>query len=127
MNPSRGRLFLAFIFLSFTLTAQDRDSLLLKPDSLYTADDSLSIFALIDSLLTLEKDMGSQLALRMGYNSNVLSAGRTLGINNFGLAPGVSYYHKSGAYADVSTYWSKDFHPSWYLTIASVGYMRDFT
>ena len=58
---------------------------------------------------------GSQLAVRLSYNSNVLSAGRTLGIENFGLAPGLSYYHKSGLYADVSGYWSKDFDPSYYL------------
>jgi len=57
----------------------------------------------------------------------VMSTGRTLGIQNFGLAPGVSYYHKSGLYADLSGYWSKDFDPSYYLTIASIGYMRSFS
>jgi hypothetical protein len=70
---------------------------------------------------------GSQLAIRMGYNSNVLSAGRTLGIENFGLAPGLSFYHTSGLFADVTAYWSKDFDPSYYLTVTSVGYMHDFS
>jgi hypothetical protein len=90
-----------------------------------SSQDTLSIVALIDSLLQLEEEQGSQLAVRVGYNSNVLSAGRTLGIENFGLAPAVSYYHKSGFYADVTGYWSKDFDPEYYLTVTSVGYMTD--
>jgi hypothetical protein len=81
---------------------------------------------LIDSLLSLDETIGSQLALRIGYNSNVLSAGRTLGIENFGLSPGISYYHRTGFYADLSGFWSKDFEPSYYLTVGSVGYMKDF-
>lgn len=106
--------------------AQDADSLL-SNSSPFSASDSLSIFSLIDSLLSLEDASGSQLALRMAYNSNVLSAGRTLGIENFGLAPGISYYHRSGLYADLSGYWSKDFEPAYYLTVASLGYMRDLS
>jgi hypothetical protein len=74
----------------------------------------------------MEMLSSSQLAFRLSYNSNVLSAGRTLGIENFGLSPGVSYYHHTGLYADLSGFWSKDFDPKYYLTIASVGYMRDF-
>jgi hypothetical protein len=107
--------------------AQDADSLSVNTSQLLSAEDSLSIFSLIDSLLHLEDAAGSQFALRISYNSNVLSAGRTLGIQNFGLAPGVSYYHKSGLYADLSGYWSKDFDPSYYLTVASVGYMHDLS
>jgi hypothetical protein len=106
--------------------AQDADSLLITSDTTsLSGADSLSIFMLIDSLLNLDAAAGSQLALRIGYNSNVLSAGRTLGIENFGLAPGISYYHKTGLYADLSGFWSKDFEPSYYLTIASLGYMKD--
>ena len=111
-----------------SLFAQEADSLLLsRVDDALTFEDSLSIFNLIDSLLTYGEPVRSQFAVRMGYNSNVLSAGRTLGIENFGLAPGVSYYHKSGLFADVSGFWSKDFVPSYYLTIASVGYMHNFS
>jgi hypothetical protein len=107
--------------------AQDADVVSANIDSAFTSKDSLSIFSLIDSLLNLDKAPGSQLALRLSYNSNVLSAGRTLGIQNFGLAPGISYYHSSGLYADVAGYWSNDFDPSYYLTITSLGYMRDFS
>src|SRR5690349_516475 len=90
-----------------SLNAQDADSLLTK--ATLTSQDTLSIVDLIDSLLTLDDELKSQLAVRVGYNSNVLEAGRTLGIENFGLSPAISYYHKSGLYADLTGYWSKDF------------------
>lgn len=111
------------------LKAQDADSLLLPlpADSVLSYTDSLNIFNLIDSLLTMEENaVTSQLAVRLAYNSNVLYAGRTLGINQFGLSPGVSYYHKSGLYADLTGYWSTDLDPSYYLTILSAGYMHSF-
>jgi hypothetical protein len=127
MRKIRCWLLLTTFLAASRVFAQDADSVLISADtSALSAADSLSIFSLIDSLLSLD-NAGSQLALRIGYNSNVLSAGRTLGIENFGLAPGISYYHKSGFYADLSGFWSKDFAPSYYLTIASVGYMRDFS
>lgn len=108
---------------SSALYAQDVDSLLLGDDLDFLINgDSLAIFSLIDSLLNADVDLSSQVAVRLGYNSNVIAAGRTLGIENFGLAPGITYYHKSGLFADVSGFWSKDFDPSYYLTIASVGY-----
>jgi hypothetical protein len=108
--------------------AQDVDSLLLSDvETEFTFEDSLSIFNLIDSLLQLGDLDVSQMAIRVGYNSNVLSTGRTLGIENFGLSYGFSYYHKSGFYADISGFWSKDFKPSYYLTVASLGYIHDFS
>jgi hypothetical protein len=112
---------------SASVFAQDADSLLSKTETILTLEDSLSIFNLIDSLLAMPSPIGSQLAIRMGYNSNVLSAGRTLGIENFGLAPSLSFYHTSGLFADVTSYWSKDFDPSYYLTVASLGYIHDFS
>ncbi len=116
------------------------DTLSLEPppsiDSLLvalTADDSLAIFDLIDSLLLADPSIlgdgeldESQLAVRIGYNSNITSDSRTFNLSQYGLAPGVSYYHKSGAYADVTTYWSNEYHPSFYLTVPSVGYMHTF-
>jgi hypothetical protein len=112
---------------SCQLKAQDADSLLTSSSDL-TYGDSLNIFTLIDSLLMLEQlEPRSQLAVRLGYNSNVLSAGRTLGIEQFGLSPAVSFYHKSGLYADVTGYWSNDFEPAYYLTILSAGYLHTFS
>ncbi|MBL7835254.1 MAG: hypothetical protein JNK18_14950 [Cyclobacteriaceae bacterium] len=114
---------------SCPLKAQDADSLLaVRTDTLLTFADSLSIFNLIDSLLLLDElDDHSQLAVRLAYNSNVLSAGRTLGIEQFGLMPSVSFYHKSGFFADVTGFWSKDFEPKYYLTVLSGGYMHTFS
>jgi hypothetical protein len=106
--------------------AQEPDSLSVDNDVLSSLD-TMSIVNLLDSLFELDLELHSEMALRVGYNSNVLSAGRTLGINNFGLAPAVSYYHKSGLYADVAAYWSKDFEPAYYLTVAAAGYMRDIS
>jgi len=102
-----------------------KDSLSLKDlDNLFTHKDSLDIFELIDSLLKLEPEKGpSQLSLRLGYNSNIVSDNRTFNIAQFGLAPGISYYHKSGAYADVSTYWSQEYQPNLYLSVGSAGYI----
>jgi len=65
--------------------------------------------------------------MRLGYNSNVVSASRTLGFNQFGAAPGLSYYHKSGLYADYTGYWSKEYDPQYYLTVLSGGYMNSPT
>lgn len=113
---------------------QRADSLLAQKatlDSLnqfFTYQDSLDIFELIDSLLKTEPAIGrSQMAVRLGYNSNVIADNRTFNIDRFGLAPGIAYYHKSGAYADVSSYWSQEYNPNFYLTVASVGYLRSFT
>jgi hypothetical protein len=115
--------------LSFStcVWAQEKESLPAADTTALSSLDSLSIFNLIDSLLMLDDLSRSQLGIRMGYNSNVLSAGRTLGIENFGLSPGISYFHRSGLYADASAYYSKDFDPSYYLTVASLGYMEDVT
>ena len=124
------RLVFAIILMASCASSfgQLADSLLLSgTETDFTFADSLSIFNLIDSLLQQGDLDVSQLAVRASYNSNVLSTGRTLGIENFGLSPGISYYLKSGLYADVSGFWSKDFDPAYYLTIASVGYMRDFS
>ncbi len=94
-------------------------------DAMLNSGDSLSIFRLIDSLIQMPvvKDR-SQMAVRLGYNSNIVATSRTIGFNQFGLAPGVSYYHKRGIYADASTYWSQEYKPTFYLSVLSGGYMK---
>lgn len=115
-----SRLLLIFSLCIFSI----RSFAQIAEDNLSFAD-SLSIFLLIDSLLAMDDLRSSQLVARIGYNSNVLSAGRTLGIENFGLSPGLSYYHHSGLYADAAAYWSSDFSPSLYLTVLSAGYLME--
>lgn len=106
-------------------TAQDVDSLFNNEELSF--EDSLSVFRLIDSLIMMDSYESSQLVVRLNYNSNIMSAGRTLGIEQFGLAPGLSYFHKTGLYADVTSYWSKDYDPNLYLTTATLGYMQIFS
>ncbi len=129
MNRSVILLTCFLSFCSLTSRAQLADTLLTdfeisELDSILSFQDSLSIFSLIDSLLQVS-DLGgkSSIAARLGYNSNATSSGRTLGISQFGLSPGISYYHKTGAYLDVSGYWSSEYDPSYYLTIISAGYI----
>ncbi len=128
-------LWVGLISASSAVYAQDADSLMhIRQDSTFlsslgdefSAYDSLEIFLLIDSMMQVDVEMSSQFVARLSYNSNVLYTGRTLGIEQFGLTPGISYYHKSGFYGDVSGYWSNDFEPSYYLTTISAGYMTSF-
>ena len=108
-----------------TGTKQSASEIFNEVDSLLTLQDSLYIFNLLDSMLSSEAEVTetSQMAFRLAYNSNIVSTGRTIGIDKFGLAAGASYFHKSGLYADVSGYWSTEYDPDYYLTIASAGYM----
>jgi hypothetical protein len=113
------------------IKAQQKDSLLIDDpmitefDSLFNSSDSTSIFQLLDSLMIVPVlEEKSQVAFRVGYNSNVVATSRTLGFNQFGLAPGVSIYHKSGAYADATGYWSNEYDPDYYLTALSGGYIK---
>ncbi len=108
--------------------AQSTDSSSLKNQGLagFTLDDTLSIFALIDSLVQLPdiSASGSSIVARLGYNSNIASANQVLGLSQFGLSPGLSYYHKSGAYLDATAYWSQEYSPGLYLTVGSAGYLK---
>ena len=111
-----------------SLSEPKKDSVALADlNNFFTHEDSLDIFMLIDSMLKLDlpKDR-SMMAVRMAYNSNILADNRTFNIDQFGLAPGISYYHKTGLYADYSAYWSREFDPHLYLSVGSVGYLKSF-
>jgi hypothetical protein len=119
---------------TFSALAQTSDSLkaksfedslaISKIDSIFAATDSLSIFSIIDSLLNTPAKLNSSLVVRAGFNSNIVSAGRTIGINQYGATAGASFYHKNGFFGDVTAYWSEAYDPTMYLTIASVGYLK---
>jgi|GEM_PF-1823519 len=119
---------LHFLVLLFTpATGQhhvsDLDSLYAELDSLF-ADEAVpaNLFELADSLLALEDARISALSLRAGYVSQVVSAGRNFGIDQYGFSPAASYFHHSGIGAGVTGYWSNEFSPSYYLTDLSVSY-----
>ena len=86
--------------------------------------DSLSIFNLIESVLSMESDPKSELNVHFGFTSSVTTAGRDYDINQQGISPGLSYYHKSGIYADVSGYWNSDIEPNYNPTVFSLGYLN---
>ena len=104
------------------------DSLLasyLKYDSLFLSElesDSVSLLDLIDSLLNAYLSLNT-LSLRTGYTSSILNAGRDYGIKQYGFSGGLSYYHTSGLYFDMISYWNSDIDPKFYLTMLSPGYM----
>lgn len=98
------------------------DSLLL--DELIS--DSASFLQLLNNLME-EKYIKSTLSTRIGYSGQITNAGRTIGVNQYGFNAGVSYYHKSGIFADVSGYWNSDQIPNYNTTIIDVGYMGNFT
>ena len=88
--------------------------------------DSLSIFNLIDSLFNMESTPSSEMNIRLSYTTNVTSAGRDFNINQSGISPGVSYYHKSGLYGDLAGYWNSGAEPHYNPTILSLGYLGNF-
>ena len=98
------------------------DSLLLDELEAQLAADSLTIFDLIDSLDKLTFKY-SQLSLRLGYTSNITNAGRNFGIQQYGFTAGVSFYHSSGLFADLSGYWNSYITPHYSPTIPAIGYM----
>ncbi len=121
-------LLLILFFSSRFSHAQDSeyDSLLevyLKLDSVWLAEierDSLSIFSLIDSIVSNQPK--SQIALRTSYNSKVFNIGRDYGIDQYSITNGVSYYHKSGLYADLSGYYYSGISPHYNATAITLGY-----
>lgn len=107
---------------------EDLDALLqeiLGYDSLMLDEmqsDSTSILTLLDSLINSDFKYSS-LSIRAGYISDILNAGRDFGINQYGLTAGVSYYHKSGLFGDMNTYWNSDAEPRLNPLTTSLGYM----
>lgn len=106
---------------------EDLQPLYAELDSLF-ADESIpgDLFALADSLLALEKAKVSALSLRVGYVSQIVSAGRTLGFEQYGISPAATYFHHSGITAGATGYWSSEYDPAYYLTNLNVGYTRTF-
>lgn len=65
----------------------------------------------------------SQLAFRASYGSNINAKGYPFELGEFGAITSAAFYHKSGFFADATGYWSNQYDPGYYLTVASAGYM----
>ena len=85
--------------------------------------DTLSLIQLLDSLILTEGLNQSQLSFHLGYTSEVSNAGRTLEVKQYGFNPGITYFHKSGVFADVTGYWNSQLDPKYDLTVLSLGYI----
>ncbi len=98
---------LAYVVLScivFTCSAQNSESSF--EDQLAQLElemDSLSIFNFLDSII-MSTPLKSEIGIRIGYTSSRLAAGRDFNTEQRGFSPGISYYHKSGAYADFTSF-----------------------
>jgi hypothetical protein len=138
----KALLVIQLCWMTFVISAigQEKDSIKSNPaptlsdsitldqlDSIFSYSDSLSIFNMIDSLLKKQSEVSSSLVIRAGFNSNIISAGRTIGVNQYGATAGLSYYHKSGLFLDISSNWSEQYNPSLYLTTVGVGYLKTFS
>lgn len=124
---NRKSIFLGFLlfFVSDPSFGQ-RDTLSLEEQlaQLELELDSLLIFNLLDSILASTPTTSSELGFRVSYNNNILNFGRSFGLNQHGIAPGIAYYHKSGFFSDISGFWGSAFEPKYNLTVATVGYMK---
>ncbi len=113
-------------FKSFSQTESDTVDYALILDQLEAELDSFGIFSLFDSILTLEQKIPNEINIRVGYNSNVQSAGRDFDIQQYGINAGLSFFHRSGLYLDAGGYWNSEMDPQYNLTVISAGYMNSF-
>lgn len=126
MIKRRTCAFILVIFFIPFLASSQTDTLSLEQQiaQLESEMDSLMIYNLISNILNEEDKGYSEISTRLSYNSSITSAGRTYSLNQHGLAPGISFYHKSGAFADVSGFWGSAFDPKYSLTVGTLGYLK---
>jgi hypothetical protein len=114
------------ILIAFPAAGQNNSSelepLYAELDSLFAEESIPDLFRLADSILAAEDAKVSALLVRAGYVSQVVSAGRSLGINQYGFSPAISYFHHSGLSGGVTGYWSSEYSPAFYLTDINIGY-----
>ncbi|MEM6361730.1 MAG: hypothetical protein AAF149_23385 [Bacteroidota bacterium] len=113
-------------FISYSQS--DIDQELVAFEASLDALDSASLISMLDSLIKLgDVPLRSQFSVRIGYNSQLVNAGRDLGLNQFGFSFGTAYYHKSGVYVDLSGYTNNVSNPSYYLNLLSIGYLAEIS
>jgi len=125
MKQAAGRILLLFFLVGAGTQSWSQDADDIDLDSLefeLLLADTTSLFNLIDSLLLADLEFSS-LVFRLGYTSQVQTAGRTFDVYQYGLSPGITYYHKSGFYGEITGYWNSDMAPKYNLTVLTAGYM----
>ena len=66
------------------------------------------------------------LYVSLNYNSNTYFSGRDLGIDQFNIAPQITYMHSKGFYASLSGIYYSEFDPNWDVTTATAGFGKSF-
>ncbi len=84
-------------------------------------DDEMN--QLIDSLVV--NQASSDLIINFNYQNRTFFAGRDLGVKQWNSTCSFSYYHKSGLYADFSSFLYGKSSPVWQMSAVSLGYMKD--
>jgi len=83
-------------------------------------NDTTSFFALLDSILNLE--VPSLISFYTSYSSKVLYTGRDYDIDQYGIMSGISYFHKSGIFVDISGSYYSQITPGYNSTNLALGY-----
>lgn len=65
----------------------------------------------------------AELNVRLNYTSRAVFSGRDFGVREWLSTPSITYYAKSGFYADISGYYLSQSLPHYELTALSVGYL----
>jgi len=60
------------------------------------------------------------------YNSDTYFSGRDIDVDQFNIAPQITYMHSKGFYASISAIIYSEFIPHWDVTIGTVGYAKSF-
>lgn len=122
------RLFTILVLLIIALSSYSQEELSYAEqlEAIEAEMDSLSIFNLIDSLFSAEIVTPNELNIRLGFTTNVTSAGRDYNLSQSGVSPGISFYHKSGFYGDLAGYWNSGVDPNYNPTVLSTGYLGNF-
>lgn len=60
------------------------------------------------------------------YNSNTFFSGRSIDLDQYNISPQISYMNSKGFYAMLSGVIYSKFNPKWDVTIASMGYGKNF-
>lgn len=88
-------------------------------DNLFNEDETIN--ELINSLSNFQF-----LHISLNYNSNTYFSGRDIGINQYNLRPQISYINSKGIFASISGTYYNQFYPKWDVTIATLGYGKNF-
>lgn len=81
--------------------------------------------AIIDDLIESLKKY-QFLYVSVAYNSDTYFAGRDIGVDQFNIAPQLTYANSNGLYASLSGIYYSEFEPQWDVTTAALGFSKSF-